>query len=144
MKHASVYITVFISILIFIFLYAAIRKVDSSFQFAGYLRQSYLLQKHEAFLVWLVPCAELLIVALLLFTRTQRTGLYTASLLLLIYSLYIGWELLYAKQDSANYWVLFQQFSWQQQLFFNIVLFAVTLIVLLVAPKGDSRKRAPP
>lgn len=72
------------------FFYAAISKL-SDFETSKQEMINQVFSRPVALqLVWLVPLTELIICGLLLFNRTQLTGLYASFLLMGIFSIYIS------------------------------------------------------
>jgi uncharacterized membrane protein YphA (DoxX/SURF4 family) len=145
MKQTSTLPDIISSILLFIFLYAGIRKLADPSRFQDVLQQSSSLKPHSAVLVWLIPVLEITVAVFLFIYTTRLTGLYAATILLLLYTLYMGWMLLFSKHLPCNCGGLLEQLSWKGHLFLNAGLFLLTATAIVLFHRNVYRgKRGPP
>jgi hypothetical protein len=109
------------SLLILLFVYTALSKLYDIPRFQWVLGKSPLLKSSASFVAWFVPILELGISALLLFPRTRNVGLISSFALLTIFTLYIGYMVLFVPKLPCNCGGVIQQLTWQQHLIFNSV-----------------------
>lgn len=123
------------SILIIIFTYTAVNKLVDYATFSIALRQSPILQPYSNFLVFAIPLAELLTVALLIFSDTRRLGLYLSWALMICFTLYISYLMLFAEDLPCNCGGIFKMLSWKAHLVVNIILLGLICQTLFTTNK---------
>ena len=128
MKSHSV-LSVITSLLILLFIYAAVSKwLDfDRFQRQMQLQALPLFLRFSA--PWFLPPLELVTGLLLLYQRTRRTGLYFALALLATFSIYILLALLqvYPRVPCSCGGVL-KYMGWRTHFFFNLFFLLLTLV----------------
>lgn len=144
MKKAYTIALIFTSVLLFLFIYTGLSKLTTPASFFDVLKQSTLLQPYAAFLTWAVPVTELMIAALLFFPATRQAGLYASFILLLSFTVYIGWMILYAPHLPCNCGGVIEQLSWKQHIIFNLFFMALVVAALLLFHKTKSKPSRPP
>ena len=83
------------------------------------------------FLARLIPVVEILTALCLLFPATQRIGLYSSFILLFIFSIYIALILLhFFRKIPCSCAGIFRRITWQQHLWINLFLLALTGLAL--------------
>ncbi len=90
-------------------------------------------------LVFFVPSAELVAIALLLTERWQRAGLFLSTILMAVFTGYIGLVL-------AGYWQrvpcscggVLKNMSWKAHFVFNLFFLAISLAALAQQYKGKA------
>lgn len=131
------------AILILLFSYNSLDKLMAGKAFWHELNNQPLPKTWTPFLHYGIPTVELLIVASLLFRRTDRWGFLASLIWLAIFSLYIGAVLLnfftYIPCSCAG---VIKGMSWRWHLVFNLVFMAIALTGLL-AHRSDPQ-RIPP
>lgn len=85
--HISTTIASLLAALLF---YAAMSKLMDYEQSKSEMLNQVFPRNWASILTWLVPTTELLITATLLYRQSQRTGLWAATLLLTVFSIYIA------------------------------------------------------
>lgn len=121
-------------IFIILFTYTAIDKLKDYATFGIALRQSPVLQPYAEFLLIAIPVIELLAVVLLAFSITRRAGLYVSLTLMCMFTLYIFYLMLFAKELPCNCGGILRMLSWKAHLIINIFLTALASWTLL-SPK---------
>lgn len=107
------------SLLILLFVYAAVSKLMAFPSFRYSLSLSPLIGKQAALLALLVPAVELLIAALLFIPLTRKKGFLAAFVLLGLFNLYIGYMLLFAPVLPCSCGGILQSLGWKEHLLFN-------------------------
>lgn len=108
------------ALLILLFTYTALTKFFEFNLFVGVLRKSPLIKGYAPVVAWLLPITELVISLLLLLPATRQRGLYASSIIMTVFTLYIGYMLLFAPELPCSCGGVLQQLTWQQHLLFNI------------------------
>jgi putative oxidoreductase len=92
------------------------------------------------FLARLIPVIEILTAGSLLFTTTQHFGLYSSFTLLSIFSVYIALILLhFFRKIPCSCAGIFRHITWQQHLWINLFLLALTGLALSTAMQKPLR-----
>jgi hypothetical protein len=116
------------SLLIFLFVYTALSKLAGHNAFIASLKNSPLLNPFAQFLSWSIPVLELFIAALLVIPKTNRTALQLSSVLLLLFTIYIGYMLRYIPNLPCSCGGVISALTWSQHLAFNIVFLILSVI----------------
>jgi hypothetical protein len=83
------------------------------------------------FLVFGLPAVELLIAGILLFRKTRMLGLYSATLLMAIFTIYIGLGILHVyNRVPCSCGGIFEEFTWKEHFLFNLVLTGIGIIAI--------------
>ena len=89
-----------------------------------------------------IPVIEILAAVCLLFNATQKLGLYTSFILLAIFTTYIGLILLHVfRKIPCSCAGIFRKISWQQHLWINLLLLALTIAATIRKPLHSSLKQ---
>jgi hypothetical protein len=123
-------------ILIFILVYAASSKLMEHWRFQEVLGLSPLIGGSSAVLSWLIPLSEILVSGLLFANATRRLGFWLAFLLMLAFTLYISYIILFVPNRPCSCGGILSNLNWTQHMLFNI---AVSMLALLGTQltKGD-------
>jgi len=76
------------ALLIMLFLYASLSKFLDFYTFTGEMNNQPLPNSWTPFLVWFIPCSEILMCIALLFERTRLIGLYAALFFMSLFTIY--------------------------------------------------------
>lgn len=125
---------------ILLFVYTGVTKLLSLASFQKVLSDSSLLRHFSVFVSWSLPLAELVVAALLLFPATRKAGLYVSLVLVLLFTAYIGWMLLYAPHLPCSCGGVISALNWKQHFFFNLFCIALAIAGIRTIPGGVSRK----
>ena len=119
----------FISIvLIFLFAYTAGSKLIDSKGFIAVLSQVPLIGRGAGVVAILLPLAELLIALLLIFERTRLLGLWASLVLLVLFTVYLGYMVLFVAHLPCSCGGVVSRMSWRQHVVFNSGLIVLTMI----------------
>lgn len=126
---------------ILLFVYAALMKLLDVEKFTVQLGQSPLLMAFAPLVAWVVPVTELIIAALLIFSRTRLVGLYAAFTIMVMFTMYIIVILAFASHVPCSCGGILEKMGWTAHLIFNVgfVLLAVVGLAL-----QSSKKKAVP
>lgn len=80
----------------------------------------------------IIPGSELLVAAMLLFDTTRKYGLNGSMILMLLFTVYVGYVLTNATYQPCTCGGIIRQLSWKNHMIFNIafLIFAVTGVLL--------------
>ncbi|RFZ85113.1 hypothetical protein DYU05_05790 [Mucilaginibacter terrenus] len=129
------------SLLILLYSYAAFSKLLQFEEFRGQLYNQSFPHALAEVLVYLIPAAELLTAGLLLFTRTERAGLFASLALLAVFTGYTGLVL-------AGYWSrvpcscggILSHMGWGAHFAFNLSFLILNLIATYSGVKHAATK----
>ena len=135
-------------LLIFLFTYTGISKLIDHDNFYTSILLSPVIHDQALIIAWLVPVAELLIVALLLSNKYRQIGLFFSILLMIIFTVYIAYMILFIKDLPCSCGGILKQLSWSNHILFNsffIVIITISLLFtsehkLFIAINRTSRK----
>ena len=102
------------SLLILLFVYTGLSKLLSIERFEAVLGQSPIISSGAGMLAWQVPLTELGIALLLFFSATRLVGLWAALVLLSLFTLYLGWMVLFAPHLPCSCGGVIGSLSWKQ------------------------------
>jgi putative oxidoreductase len=119
------------SLLIFLWVYAALSKLINFEQSRNQMLQQVFPAGLSELLAWAVPVVELSTAGLLIFKKTQRAGLYISLFLLLHFTIYICVVMLNVfGRIPCSCGGILEKMSWGQHLVFNLFFLFLTLIAL--------------
>lgn len=113
---------------IFLFVYTAVSKFRDLHSFRQVLSTSPLLQQVAPVIAWVLPVTELSIAALLFFPSSRKMGLYASLALMLVFTVYIAYMLLFTPQLPCSCGGVIKQLSWRQHFVFNTAWILLSLI----------------
>jgi hypothetical protein len=115
-------------LLIVLWLYAALTKLIDYPHFIATLQHSPLLDQLAIQIGWTLLTVEIGFVILLLVPKLQAWGLYGSAILLLLFSAYILYMLLYAAHLPCSCGGVIQKLSWKQHLIFNGAFLLISVL----------------
>lgn len=130
------------SLLILLFLYAAISKLSDITLFEHQLSLQPFPNWMSQLFIWLIPSVELLVVFLLFFEFTRKFGFITSTLLLILFTIYIGlillkfWDHIPCACGGMISWL-----GWKAHFWFN--LFFLTLSIIGIYSSKERRSAFP-
>jgi len=121
------------SLLILVFIYAAFSKLLILAGFANQLRNQPLPHWLTRQLVWVLPAVELTTAALLFFPQTRKAGLFSALILMTLFTMYIALILsgAYGRIPCSCGGIL-NHLSWKSHLLFNVVVLLMTILGIIL------------
>src|SRR5665213_3524955 len=103
-------------LLILLFTYTAITKLTNQQHFQVVISQMLLIKYVAGFISFALPITELVVCALLFVPDTRLLGLYASLALLITFTVYIGYMILFAPKLPCNCGGVLEQMSWTQHL----------------------------
>ncbi|SFF08302.1 hypothetical protein SAMN05518672_115119 [Chitinophaga sp. CF118] len=136
MKGATVIETI-CSAFFLLFVYTSISKLISYDYYLYDLRRSPLLASYATVISITVPCTEIIVAALLIPNKTRKYGLLGSLVLMLVFTVYVAYVLLFTTKRPCTCGGIIRQLSWPDHLIFNIsfLLLAITGIILQIRYK---------
>jgi hypothetical protein len=134
----SAIIEVIASLLIILFVYAALSKLLDYKTFRLQLGRSPYLTAIADLIAWIIPISELLSALSLAFKRTRLIGLYASLFLMILFSGYIYIMLHYSYYLPCSCGGILSNMSWTQHLIFNLFFTIISLIGIVLTI--ESRK----
>ncbi|MBC8033278.1 MAG: hypothetical protein H7Y03_03975 [Chitinophagaceae bacterium] len=118
--------------LIFLFIYTSLSKLNDIYRFQAAIKQSPLIGDRSVFFSWAIPITELIISLFLVIPRTRLLGIFGSFLLMLLFTGYIGYMIAFTPQLPCQCGGVLKDMTWTQHLFFNIgfTILALTGILL--------------
>ena len=127
MKFSYTFLTELISsLLILLFVYTACSKLMTLDTFQLVMSKSPMIGEHSTWLSYTVPITELIIASLLLIPYTRKLGLYLSTILMALFTFYIGYMLATVSDLPCSCGGVLKYMSWKQHLVFNIFFTALS------------------
>lgn len=140
MKRRIVIADILSSMVLLLLLYAALSKIFDYRRFVSVLNMSPLLKGYGAELGIFIPASELMIGLLLFIPASRLSGLYLSILLLLVFTLYLGYMVNFAPDLPCSCGGVIKELSWPQHIVLNIMFIAAAVAALLLY-KGIRKRR---
>lgn len=106
----------------FLFLYAALSKLNGYGKFEVTIGQNAMLHPYAGWLAWMVPCAEMVLAVMLVFPRLRRLALYGSLGLMAMFTAYVFIVWVFEGPDvPCQCGGVLSAMSWGQHLVFNMV-----------------------
>lgn len=137
MKSSYQYLLIqFIAALfILLFVYTAVSKFLEMTAFHNTIKQFPLLNRYSLFITWAIPVSELIISTWLFFPLTRLLGFYTSFGLMLLFTLYITYALVFGSDLPCSCGGVLRKMTWTQHLFFNIFFAGLAFAGILLHKK---------
>lgn len=139
MKLSTAYkqsiVTIIALLYILLFVYAAVSKLLDFENFRIQLGQSPLLTAFASWVSWLTPMVELLIAVLLIFKKSRLMGLFSSTVLMSMFTVYIFLILNYSDYVPCSCGGVLEKLGWTEHLIFNIVFTILGLLGVLLIDK---------
>lgn len=116
------------ALLVLLYGYTAISKITGYPIFHHALAESPLIRQGAGIIAWLVILAEAVIVLLLFFPVTRRAGLYISFVLLILFTGYLIYMVLFAAKLPCGCGGVISKMSWKQHIFFNLFFLVVNVV----------------
>ena len=139
MRHKCL-VEILSSLFILLFVYTAVNKLIGYSSFKTVLTQSPLIGSFAAVIAWFLPLVELGIASLLFFGSTRKAGFYAAASLLILFTGYIGYMLLFSNQLPCSCGGVLKFLNWRAHLLFNVIWILVAMVGLRLMGGTQSDK----
>ena len=137
------FVDIITSLIILLLLYTGIMKIIEHDVFLGALLKSNQLRPFANILSILVPLAELLLVASLWIPKTKRIGLLGSSILMGLFTVYVG-AMLYLRSDRpCTCGGIIRYLNWHQHFYFNTCFMVLALLAFWLDRKNRQPKNTP-
>jgi putative oxidoreductase len=121
------------ALLIMLFLYASLSKFLDFHTFIGEMNNQPLPKTWTPFLVWFIPCSEILICAALLFERTRLLGLYASLGLMSLFTIYsIIIILNFFGRIPCSCGGVIKRLTWRQHIVLNLFYMALSIAGIII------------
>jgi hypothetical protein len=115
---------------IFLFVYTALSKFFDYRSFTIVLKQSPLIGNAAPLVSVLLPSAEIIVALIMLIPAGFKMGLYTFLSLMIAFTLYILYMLVFSSYLPCSCGGVIKYMSWKQHLLFNISIIALAIVAL--------------
>ena len=133
------------ALLILLFLYASLSKLLDFKTFRKEMNNQPLPHSWMPFLVWILPCTEIMLSATLLFDRTRLLGLYGSLVLMGLFTLYSLLILFHVfPYIPCSCGGVIKQLTWPQHLAFNLFFTAASIIGIFIRRRKAFRAKIIP
>lgn len=119
------------SLLIFLFTYTALSKLNTYSFFKAQLTLYPLLSNFSSFLTWFLPLAELSVAILLFIPKTRLYGLCCAAVILTIFTIYLLIMVTTKPSLPCTCGGFLQSMSWKQHIIFNTVFVILSFVGII-------------
>jgi uncharacterized membrane protein YphA (DoxX/SURF4 family) len=120
-----------------LFVYAAVSKLLTYDEFKAQIGKSPLIMNHEWWIAWLIPMSEIIIGAMLFLPRLQLFALYCAFTLMLVFTLYISFMLVFTPNLPCSCGGILNRMGWSEHLIFNIAFTLLAIIGIFLYNRKD-------
>ncbi len=110
------------SVFILLFVYTAINKFVQIGTFRWNISQSPLIASKADIVAWTIPSVEVLISIMLFMPKTRKWGLYGSLILMLLFTIYVGYMILFATHLPCSCGGVINKLTWNQHLWLNVFL----------------------
>lgn len=89
-------------------------------------------------LVWLVPATEIILTLLIFIHQTRKTGLYAATVLMILFTIYIIYMMLFYPNLPCSCGGFISELSWGGHLVFNGAFIVLGLLAIRILNKSNA------
>lgn len=141
MKRSTI-VEIISSLLILIFVYAAVTKLLDYQTFKSQLNKSPFISRFAGIITWALPIFEIQIAFALAYKTTRVLGLYASLFLMTMFTAYIYAMLRFSYSLPCSCGGLLSKMSWEEHLWFNAGFVGITIggIFLTISETGPIAK----
>ena len=132
------------SIVMLLFLYTSISKLLDQQLFKNVLLASPLLRPVAGLIANVLPLLEIAVAILLFIPSTRVTGLYASALLISIFTIYLGYMLIFIPALPCSCGGVLRYLNWQQHIIFNLFFILLSITGIYLYKRSKWRFRTPP
>lgn len=129
------------SLLILLFVYAAVSKLVKYDSFKFQLGKSPYTTDKAGLIAWALPTVEIVVALSLFFKKTQLIGLYASFFLMLLFTGYIYAILNFSYYVPCSCGGVLEKMSWNQHFWFNVGFTLIALIGILLSVHKTTSNR---
>jgi putative oxidoreductase len=116
------------ALLIMLFLYASLSKFLDFHTFTGEMNNQPLPNSWTPFLVWFIPCSEILMCIALLFERTRLIGFYAALFFMSLFTIYSIFIILnFFGRIPCSCGGVIKRLTWRQHIVLNLFFVGLSI-----------------
>ncbi len=141
-RQLHILIEIISALLIILFVYTGISKLNEHNSFQGVLSQSPLIGARSNFLSWSIPILELLTAILLFLPFARKSGLFISLILMTVFTVYVFYMIVFIPHLPCNCGGVIKNMTWTEHLFFNIFFATITLIAFWLHKKKIQRNQS--
>lgn len=131
MRNKKLIIEIVILLLVILFLYTGVSKLVDFKGFTYDLNNQPFPNTFTPILRWIIPFAEIAIVATLLFDKTRLIGLYSSLVLMILFTIYTALVLLHVfDYVPCSCGGVIKYLSWPQHLMFNLFFVVISYVAI--------------
>ena len=119
--NRQIFVHLIATLYIFLFTYTGISKLLDPVSLRLAMAQLPMIGTENRIWILSVPILELLIAIILFFPHTRIIGLFASTGLMIVFTVYIGYMLLFAADLPCSCGGVISDMSWHQHLVFNII-----------------------
>lgn len=123
---------------IILFLFSGLNQLTDLAAFRNGIGSSLQLYPYRHLLTWSVPVLLIITVVLLSLHSTRKTGLYVTTVLMLIFTLYMGYMTHFVQYRPCSCTGIIPSFTWEQHFVLNFCFFLLSLVAILLIRKDKS------
>lgn len=135
----NIFTEIVAALLVLLFLYTAISKLAERDSFVSAMKHNITVARYAVPLSWLIPLIELVIVFLLFVPLYRRRGLLYSTVLMGLFTAYVGYMLLTQSSLPCTCGGILEQMTWRSHFWFNLITTITSLAAFLFYPKILSR-----
>jgi len=124
------------SLLIILFVYAALSKLGSYEMFTVQLSKSPFITSFSKLVAWTIPTIELMIALLLTIKKARLTGLYASFFLMSLFTAYLTIMLNFSYYIPCSCGGVLEYLSWNQHIAFNGFFIAISAVGAIMQHKN--------
>lgn len=125
-------VEVIAALFIFLFTYTALAKFMALAKFQVTLTKLPLVSKMAPVVAVLIPVIETAVVILLLIPRFRKIGLWSSLALMTIFTMYIGYMVIYIPHLPCSCGGVIKYLSWRQHLAFNTFFTGLAALAIML------------
>jgi putative oxidoreductase len=125
------------SLFILLFFYVALSKILTYDTFKQDLIRTPLIKGFSSIIAVCLPATEFLVAIFLLLHKTRQFGLYCSFILMLLFTLFVGYILAFtqSKNRPCTCGGILREMNWSQHLWFNVAFTFLALIGIILHSK---------
>ena len=121
------------ALLILLFLYASLSKFMDFKTFTGEMNNQPLPNSWTPFLIWFIPCTEIVLSIALIFERTRLLGFYGSLVLMGLFTVYTSIILMhFFAYVPCSCGGIIKRLTWRQHLVFNLFFVALAISGVII------------
>lgn len=132
------------AMVLLLFLYTSLSKLADHEVFKNVLTASPLLKPYAGIIAWLLPVAELGIVALLFQPSFRLKGLLASLILITLFTIYLVYMIVFTPHLPCNCGGVIKFLTWPQHILFNLFFIFISATGVLLYRRSQNLMSSPP